>query len=66
MYPFQKIVILKQHNAKSVMDAYIWVKFISRNSNTLEKEHSLLNSAIMIPRQGFHFRSTDLADKTHS
>ena len=48
------------------MDAKIWVKFVSNNSNTLEIEHSLLNSAIIIPRYGFHFRSTDLAVKPHS
>ena len=37
--------------------------FISKNSNTLEREDSLLNSPIVIPRYGFHIRSTDLGDK---
>ena len=42
----------------------IWVMFISQNSDTLEiAGHSLLNSPIVIRRFGFHFRSTDLADK---
>ena len=41
--------------------------FINKNSDTLEiADHSLLNSPIVIPRYGFHFRSTDLADKPHS
>ena len=32
-------------NTKSITDASIWVVFISKNSNTLEKaEHSLFNS----------------------
>ena len=65
-YRFQEIVILKQQNAKSVTDTSIWVKFISKNSNTSQIEHSLLYSPIIIPRYGFHFRSTDLADKPHS
>ena len=46
----------------SVMVASIWVKFISKNSNTHEIEH---NSPIIIPRYRFHFRSTDLTDKPH-
>ena len=29
-------------------------------------EHSLLNSPIIIPHYGFHFRSTDLAEKPRS
>ena len=65
-YCFQEIEILKQQNAKSVKDASIWVKFIPKNSNTLEIEHSLLNSLIIIPRYGFHLRSTDLADNPHT
>ena len=40
--------------------------FISKNSNTLEIEHSQLNSPINIPRILFHLRSTDLANKPHS
>ena len=46
------------------MDAYIWVMFIykNRNARTLD-QGSLLNFPIIIPRDGFHFRSTDLADK---
>ena len=55
-YSFQEMVILKQQNAKSIMDASLWVIFISKNSNTLEIEHSLLNSPIMIPSYGFHSR----------
>ena len=51
---------------KSVTDASIWVMFISKNSDTLEIEISLLNSPIIIPRYGFHFRSTDISDKPHS
>ena len=65
-YRFQEIVILKQQNAKSVTDASICGKFISKNSNSLEiLEHCLLNSPVIIPRNGFHFRSTNLADKPH-
>ena len=56
----------KQQNVKRVTDASFLVKFISRNSDTLEIEHSLFHSPINIPRYGFQFRSTDLADKTHS
>ena len=32
----------------------------------LDIEPSLLNCPIIIPGYGFHFRSTDLADKHHS
>ena len=42
---FQEIVILKEQNAKSVIR---WVEIISKNSNTLEIEHSLLNPPIII------------------
>ena len=35
---------IEQQNAKSVLGASIRVKFISKNSNMLEIEHSLLNS----------------------
>ena len=66
MYHFQEIVKLKQQNAKRVTVASIWVKLISKNSNTLEIEHSLLNSPIFIPHYGFHNRSTHLIDKSHS
>ena len=46
------------------MDASIWVKFISKNSDMLEiAEHSLLNSPIIIFCDEFHFRSSDLANK---
>ena len=38
---------------QSVTDASIWVKFISKISNTLEIEHSLLNSPIIIPYMDF-------------
>ena len=44
----------------------IWVMFVHENSATLERENSLLKSAIGIPCYGFHFRSTDLSDKPHS
>ena len=51
----------------SIMDTIIWLKFISKNSDMLEiAEHNLFNSPIIIYRCGFHFRSTDLADKPHS
>ena len=33
---------IKTTNVKSVTDASIWVMFISKNSDTLEKEHSRL------------------------
>ena len=57
---------IKTTNAKSVMDASIWVIFISKNSDTLEiAEDSLFNSPIIICHCGFHFRSTDLADKPY-
>ena len=38
-------------------------KFITKNSNMLEIEQSLFNSPYIIPRDGFHLRSNDLADK---
>ena len=66
MIPFRynlEIVILIQQNAKSVMGASIWVMFIYKNSYTLEIEHSLLNSPVIIPHYGFRFRSTEVADK---
>ena len=40
---FSKNMILKLHVVKSVTGASIWVKFISKNSNTLEMKQSLLN-----------------------
>ena len=61
MYHFQEIMILKQQNVKRVTDALVSVKFIFKNSNMLLIEHSLLNSPIIIPHYGFHFRSTDLS-----
>ena len=51
------------------MDASIWVMFISKNSNTLEVEHSLLHSSIIIPAMdsiSCQLTWTDLADKPHS
>ena len=60
-----KKLILEQQNAKRVMDASIWVKFFSKNTNMLEIEHSLLNSPIITHRYGFHLRSTGFADKPH-
>ena len=59
-------MIAKPQDAKSVTDVSIWVKFISKSSNTLETEHSLLNSHIIVDIYGFHFRSADLADEHHS
>ena len=64
---FSRNCDIKTTNAKSVTDHSIWVAFISKNSVTLEiAEHSLFNSPIIIRRFGFHFRSTDLADKPYS
>ena len=57
------MVILEQQNASSFTDASITVKFNSKNNNMLDIEYSLLNSPIIIPCYGFHFRLTDLADK---
>ena len=38
-----------------------------KSSDTFEiAEHSLFNYPIVIRRDGFHFRSTDLADKPYS
>ena len=62
-YHFQEIVILKQQNVKSVTDASIWKKFISKNSNTLEIEHSLLNSPIII--NAMYFISGQLISLTN-
>ena len=39
---------------------------VYKNINTLEVEHSLLNSPVTKTRRGFHFRSSDLPDKPHS
>ena len=63
---FKENLISKQQNAKSFANASIYVKLISKNSNTLEIDHSQLNSIIIIPCDGFHYRSTDPADKLHS
>ena len=64
---FSRNCDIKTTNAKSIMDPSTWEMFISKNSNMLEiQRHSLLNSPIIIPRYGFHLRSTDLADKPHS
>ena len=43
----------------------IRVYFISKNSNTLEIEHRLSDSPVIIPRYRFNFRSTyqDLPEK---
>ena len=38
---FSRNCDIKQQNTKSVTGASIWVKFISKNSNTLEIMHSL-------------------------
>ena len=43
----------KKKNAKSITDAPIWVKSISKNSNTLRIEHSLLNSLLSFPAMDF-------------
>ena len=50
---------------RSVTDVSVWVMFISKKSDTLEIEKHNLPMSIIIRRCGFHFRSTDLADKTH-
>ena len=64
---FSRNCDIKKTNAKSVTDTFILVMFISRNSDMFEiVEHCLFNSPIIIRRCGFHFRSTDLADKPHS
>ena len=42
------------------------VKFIAKSSNRLDIEHRVLNSPIIIPHYGFHFRLTDLTDKPDS
>ena len=56
---FSRNCDIKTTNAKSVTDASIRVMFISRNSNTLEIDNSLLNPPIANPRYGFLPRSTD-------
>ena len=64
---FSRNCDIKITNEKSVMDASFWVMFSSKNSDTVDiVEDSLFNSPIIIRRSGFHFRSTDLADKLHS
>ena len=64
---FSRNCDIKITNAKSVTNASVWVMLISKNSDTLEMaEHNLFNISIIIRRCGFHFRSTDLADKPHS
>ena len=45
--------MLKQQNAKSVTDASIWANHISKNSNTLDIEHSPLNSLLLFPAMDF-------------
>ena len=62
---FSRNCDIKTTNAKSVTDTSIWVMFISKNSDTLKIVYSLLNSPIIIPQYGFHFRSTDLPDKPY-
>ena len=64
---FSRNCDIKITNVKSITDSSIWVMFISKYSDTLEiAEHSLFNSPIVIRRNAFHFRSTDLADIPHS
>ena len=64
---FSRNCDIKTTNAKSITDASIWVMFISKNSDTLEiAEHSLFNSPVIIRQYGFHFMSTELADKPYS
>ena len=61
---FSRNCDIKTTNAKSITDDSFGVKFISKNSDTLEiVEHILFNSPIIIHCYGFHFRSTDLVDK---
>ena len=53
--------------AKNITDAFISVMFIFKNSDTFETvQYSLFNSPFIIRRCGYHFRSTDLADKPYS
>ena len=56
---FQEIVILKEQIKCKERHGLM---FISKNSVKLEIKHSLLYSPFII-RYGFHFRSTNLADK---
>ena len=64
---FSRNCDIKTTNAKSITDASIWVMFISKNSNTLERaQHSLFNSPIIIHHCGVHSRAIDPADKPHS
>ena len=44
-------MILKLHVVKSVTGTSIWVKYISKNSNMLEMEHSLLNGILRLDVQ---------------
>ena len=43
---FKKLWYYNLKNAKSVMDASIWVKFFSKNSKRLEINHSLLKRQV--------------------
>ena len=56
---------IKITNAKGVTDASIWVMFTSRNTLAIAGQ-SLFNFPIVIRHCGFHFRSNDLANKSHS
>ena len=61
---FQEIVILKgQIKCKERHGRFYLVNVISKNSVKLEIKHNLLYSPFIIRRYGFHFRSTNLADK---
>ena len=66
--PFSRNCDTKINKSKSVTDASPLEVFISKKCDTLEIKLSqlIINSPIIIPRYGFRFRLTDLADKAHS
>ena len=66
IYHFQEIVISKEQNTKRASRTFLFGQSLFQKIATRLKDHSLLNSPIIIPRYGFHFRSTDLTDKPHS
>ena len=44
---------IKTRNANSVTGASVWVMYISKNSNMLKIQHSLLNSILTFPAMDF-------------
>ena len=63
---FSRNCDIKTTNVKRVMDASIWVMFISKISNTPEIEHDLQSLLLYHSLLWISFQSTDLADKPHS